>query len=203
MEEIHDKCQFQLDYEYFMDNVLNEDFFKDRTIYAFLPNSIKAYVNSTPKIILNVCGNHIISYKNDINSEDYITLLKALYTIILIHEIILLIRRENPKDVFTNEYKPKTDNYDYDDGRSFIYHIFGNFVIIYIDLPFAEKILTKKSWEKASKELKNQLERIENKNEDEIINAMIKQGGIKCYDSTNESEDQEIEMLDFCCRLNP
>ena len=186
-----------------MNNVFNEDFFKDRIIYSFLPNSIKACVNSTPKIILNVCGNHIISYKNDINSEDYITLLKALSTIILIHEIILLIRRENPKDVFTNEYKPKTDNYDYDDGRSFIYHISGNFVIIYIDLPFAEKILTKKSWEKDSKELKNQLERIENKNEDEIINAMIKQGGIKCYDSTNESGDQEIEMLDFCCRLNP
>ena len=203
VEEIHDKCQFQLDYEYFVNNVFNEDFFKDRIIYSFLPRSIKACVNSTPKIILNVCGNHIISYKNDINSEDYITLLKALYTVILIHEIIHLIRRENPKDVFTKEYTPKPDNYDYEGGRSFIYHIFGNFVIIYIDLPFAEKILTKKSWEKDSKELKNQLERIENKNEDEIINAMIKQGGIKCYDSTNESEDQEIEMLDFCCRLNP
>ena len=49
MEEIHDKFQFQLYYGCCMDNVFNKDFFKDRIIYAFLPNRIKTYVNSTPE----------------------------------------------------------------------------------------------------------------------------------------------------------
>ena len=71
------KCKFQINYEYFLNNVFDENFFKDRIKYSFLLYCIKACVNYVPKIILNICGNNIISYKIDISSEDYITILTA------------------------------------------------------------------------------------------------------------------------------
>ena len=195
------KCNFQINYEYFLNNVFNENFFKDRIIYSFLPYGIKACVNFVPKIILNVCGNNIISYKNDISSEDYITILTALYAVIIIQEIILLIRRESSKESNSNEYTPKTKDCDYEEGRSFIYHIFGDFSVIYFDLPFAKKILSKESWKIDNNDLKDEFLRFLTKKEDDIINTMKIEGGIKCYDSTFENKGDSNEIEDFCCRL--
>ena len=198
------KCQLQFDYEYFLENVFKEGFFKDRIIYSFLPYGIKAFVNYVPKIVLNVCENNIKFYNkdnNNNNSEDCTTMLKALYAVIIIHEIIHLIRRENKKEHFTNEYTPKPDNCKYEGGKSFIYHIFGDFVIIYVDLQFAKVILKKESWEKDNDELKKEFLRFKNKKDEEIINSMIVDGGIKCYDSTVEDEEDLEEDLDFCCQF--
>ena len=194
------KCQLQLDYEYFLENVFKEGFFKERIIYSFLPYGIKACVNYLPKIVLNICENNIKLYNNN-NSEDCTTMLKALYAVIIIHEIIHLIRRENKKEHFTNEYTPKPDNCNYEGGKSFIYHIFGDFVIIYVDLQFAKIILKKESWEKDNDELKKEFLRFKNKKDDEIINSMIVDGGIKCYDSAVEDEEDIEENLDFCCKF--
>ena len=195
------KCKFQINYEYFLNNVYNENFFKDRIIYSFLPYGIKACVNFVPKIILNICGNNIISYKNDISSEDYITILTALCAVVIIHEIIHLIRRESPKETNSNEYTPKTKDCDFEGGRSFIYHIFGDFSVIYFDLPFAKKILSKESWEINNNDLKDELLRFREKKDDDIIKTMKIEGGIKCYDSTLEDKCGSNEVEDFCCRL--
>ena len=194
------KCQLHKDYEYFLEKVFKEGFFKERIIYSFLPCGIKAFVNYVPKIVLNVCENNIELYNKD-NYEDYITMLKALYAIIIIHDIIHLIRRENEKEHFTNEYTPKPENYNYEGGKSFIYHIFGGFVIIYVDLQFAKVILKKESWEKDNDILKKEFLRFKNKKVDEIINSMIVDGGIKCYDSNVEDEEDIEEDHDFCCQF--
>ena len=96
VEEEEYKCQFQIDYEYFMNKIFTEDFFKKRIIYSFMPIGIKVRVSSIPKIVLNVCGNNVISYIKKENSEEYKKVLKALYIIIILDELIHLIRRENP-----------------------------------------------------------------------------------------------------------
>ena len=176
-----------------MKYVFNEDFFKTRIIYSFLPYGIKACVSSIPKIIINVCGNNIKSFVDDKNNEEYMKILKALYTIIFLEEIINLIRRDKPNESLTKEY-------DYKDGKSFIYHIFDGFVILYMDSEFANVILSKDSWKKDSKELKNQFLRFKGKKDDDIINSLKERGGIKCYDSIIE-EDVDFVEEDFCCKL--
>ena len=183
-----------------MKYVFNEDFFKTRIIYSFLPYGIKACVSSIQKIIINVCGNNIKSFIDDKNNEEYMKILKALYTIILLHEIIHLIRREKPKEILTNEFTPKTNEFDYEGGKSFIYHIFGGFVILYMDSEFANVVLSKDSWKKDSKELKNQFLRKKSKKDDDIINSLKERGGIKGYDSIIE-EDVDFVEEDFCCKL--
>ena len=201
VEEEEYKCQFQIDYEYFMNKIFNEDFFKKRIIYSFMPIGIKACVSSIPKIILNVCGNNVISYINKENCEEYKKVLKALYTVINLHELIHLIRRENPKESITNEYTPKTVNCNYEGGKSFIYHIFGGFPVLYIGLEFANVILNRDSWTKKSKELKKQFLRFKGKKDDDIINSLKMIGGIKCYDAIIEEDADSDEEEDFCYKL--
>lgn len=193
------KCQLQRDYEYFLDNVFDENFLKERIVYSYLPNCIKAFVCCVPKIMINICGNSIISYKDDINSEDYKTILKALYTVIIIHEFIHLIRRENRNESLTNEFTPKPDKNSYNEGgQSFIYHVFGDFKIYYLDIQFAKAILNLDSWKKDNLILKKELLRFDITKND-IINALKKNGGIKCYDSFVEDDDNLSKKHDYCC----
>ena len=180
--------------------VFKEDFFKKRIIYSFLPLGIKACVSSVPKIVLNICGNNITSYKNN-NKDEYKKILKALYIVIILHELFHLIRRENPKKSITNEYTPKISGCNYEGGRSLIYHIFGDFAILYIDNEFANAILSRDSWTKNSKELKKQYLRFKDKKEDDIVNNLNDNLVIKCYDSFVEEEDDSGEVEDFRCRL--
>ena len=53
------KCRFEKNYDYFIKNVFNEKFLKERIIYSFLPYGIKGFVSFIPKIVLNICGNNI------------------------------------------------------------------------------------------------------------------------------------------------
>ena len=190
------KYQLEKNYEHFLKNIFKEDFFKKRIIFSFLPYGIKAYVSAIPKIVLNVCGNNIISYNKDNNPEDYKQILKALITVILLQEIIHIIRRENP-----NEYTTKSTKFDYEGGKSFIYHIFGGYSVLYMDLEFANAILNDNSWKKDSKDLKNQFTRFKDKEDDDIINSLKKKGGIKCYDSTIKQNSVFEDEEDFCCKL--
>ena len=136
------------------------------------------------------------------NSEEYKKVLKALYIIIILDELIHLIRRENQKESLKNEYTSKTVNCNYEDGKSFIYHIFGGFPVLYIDLKFANVILNRDSWTKKSKELKKQFLRFKGKKDDDIINSLKMIGGIKCYDAIIEEDADSDEEEVFCCKLN-
>ena len=196
------KCRFQKDYEYFKDNIFKEDFFKNRIIYSFLPYGIKACVNYIPKIVLNVCGNNIQSYYNENNPNEHKIILKALYSIIILHELIHLIRRENPKESFSIEYTPQHDNLNYEGGKSFIYHIFGDFVVIYMDFQFANVILKRESWEKNSDALKNEFLRFKDKKDKDIIDNRKVNEVIKCYDSIIEEKNNKIKEEDcYCCKF--
>ena len=196
------KCRFQLDYEYFKNNIFKEDFFKERIIYSFLPYGIKACVNFIPKIVLNVCGNNLEQYYNKNNPNEHKIILKALYSVIILHEIMHLIRRENPKKSNSNEYSPKQDNLNYEGGKSFIYHIFGDFVVVYMDLQFAKVILKKQSWDKDNNDLKKEFLRFKGKKDNEIINNLKTNGGIKCYDSFIEEKVNKIKVEDcYCCKF--
>ena len=198
-EDDNYKCQLQKDYEYFLDKVFNEKFLKERIVYTYLPNCIKAFVCCVPRIMINICGNSIISYKDDINSEDYKTILKALYTVIIIHEFIHLIRRENRNESLTNEFTPKSDKNSYTEGgQSFIYYVFGDFKIYYLDIQFAKAILNLDSWKKDNLILKKELLRFK-KTKNDIINTLKKNGGIKCYDSFIEDDDNLSKKRDYCC----
>ena len=178
------KCQFYLDYEYFMENIFNKQFLKERIIYSFLPYGINTYVTLIPKIVINMCGNNIKSYNIEVNdSENYKTILKGLYTVIIMHELIHFIRRENPDRPLSNEYTPLADRENYEGGKSFIYHIFKTFVITYMDLEFAKAILNKDSWKIDCKSLKDQYKRFKDKKEDEIIESFKEKELIRCYDS--------------------
>ena len=193
------KCQFYFDYEYFMENVFNKQFLKERVIYSFLPYSIKAYVTLIPKIVINMCGNNIKSYNIQANdSENYKIILKGLYTIIIMHELILFIRRLNPDRPLLNEYSQISNRVNYEGGESFIYHIFRTFVVTYMDLEFAKAILNKDSWKKDCKNLKDQYKRFKDKKDDEIINSFKEKELIRCYDSTIEIKDESVEDYDFC-----
>jgi len=195
-------CQLELDYQYFKNNVFNENFLKERIIYSFLPSNIKGFVSNVPKIVINVCGNNITSFKYDKNSDNFKTILKALYTCIIIHEFIHYIRRVNPNKNTSNEfeYTPKQKNIDYEGGQSFIYYIFGEFAIIYIDLALAKKILEINSWGEKNDTLKNELSKLKNRNKEEMIKYMEKIGGIKCYDSNFENnKDSEQDNYFYCC----
>ena len=187
-----------------MENVFNKQFLKERVIYSFLPYSIKAYVTLIPKIVINMCGNNIKSYNIKVNdSENYKTILKGLYTVIIMHELIHFIRRENPDRPLSNEYTPIADNETFEGGKSFIYHIFGTLVVIFMDLEFAKVILNKDSWKKDCQSLKDQYSRFKNKKDDEIINSFKENELIKCYDSIIEISNEPVEDFDFCCRLTP
>ena len=101
-----------------------------------------------------------------------------------------------------------TDNYlsylkeaKKDGGKSFIYHIFGTFVIMYMDLEFAKVILNKDSWKKDCKSLKDEYLRFKDKKDDEIFESFKENELIKCYDSIIEIKDESDEDYDFCCRL--
>ena len=172
---------------------------KERIVYTYLPNCIKAFVCCVPRIMINICGNSIISYKDDINSEDYKTILKALYTVSIIHKFIHLIRRENRNESLTNEFTKKPDEKSYiEGGQSFIYHVFGDFKIYYLDIQFAKAILNLDSWKKDNLILKKELLRFK-KTKNDIINTLKKNGGIKCYDSFIEDDDNLSKKRDYCC----
>ncbi len=195
------KCQLYLDYEYFINNVFDKNFLKERIIYSFLPYGIKAHVTLIPKIVINMCGNNIESYNIETNdSENYKKILKGLYIVIIIHELIHFIRRENPDRPLSNEYTPMADKGPFEGGKSFIYHIFGGFIVMYMDLEFAKVILNKDSWKKDCKDLKEQFLRFKNKKDDEIMSSFKEKELIKCYDSTIEIKDESDEDYDFCFR---
>ena len=201
-EEEEYTCQLYLDYKYFMKNVFDKNFLKERIIYSFLPYGIKACVSLIPKIVINMCGNNIKSYNIETNdSENYKTILKALYTVIIMHELIHFIRREIPDRPLSNEYTPKIDKNNCQSGKSFIYYIFGTLVVMYMDLEFAKVILNKDSWKKGCKSLKDQYLRFKDKKDDEIINSFKENELIKCYDSIIEIKDEPEEDYDFCCRF--
>ena len=148
-----------------------------------------------------MCGNNIKSYNIETNdSENYKTILKALYTVIIMHELIHFIRRENPERPLSNEYTPKIDKNNYEGGKSFIYHIFGTLVVMYMDLEFAKVILNKDSWKKDCKSLKDQYLRFKDKKDDEIINTFKEKELIKCYDSIIGIKNDHFEDYDFCYR---
>ena len=65
------KCQLELDYEYFINNIFDSNFLKERIIYSFIPYNVKAFVSDIPKIVVNICGNNIISFKYKKNTEEY------------------------------------------------------------------------------------------------------------------------------------
>ena len=193
------KYSFQLDYEYFLNYVFDQNFLKERIIYSYLPYGFRTFVCGVPRIMINICGNNIISYKNDINSEDYKLIIKALFIIIILYEFINLIRRENRNESNIKEYTQKPDkNSNYDDGKSFLYHIFGDFAIIYLDIQLAKAILNIDSWKKDNKILKKELLRF-NRSEKDIINILKKNGGIKCYDYIMEELANLSKERPYCC----
>lgn len=180
-----EKCQLEKDYEYFMNNIFDSDFFKNRIIYSFLPIGIKGFVEELPKIIINIAGNSILTYILDENSEEFNMIIKALCVIVIVHEIIHLIRRQN------KDYKKNTpigkNGENYEGGKSLIYHFFGDFLVECIDLDFAKVILDEKSWE--SDILKEKLFKLGNITS-EREKYVQKFGGIRFYDSTlNDSFD--------------
>ena len=109
IEEEEYKYSLQLDYEYFLNYAFDNNFLKERIIYSYLPYGFKTFVCGVPRIMINICGNNIISYKNDINSEDYKLIIKALFIIIILYEFINLIRRENRNESIIKEYIPEQD----------------------------------------------------------------------------------------------
>ena len=196
------KCQLELDYEYFINNIFDSNFLKERIIYSFIPYNVKAFVSDIPKIVVNICGNNIISFKYKKNTEEYKKMLKALYVCVIIHEIIHYIRRINPIKKVQNdfEYTPKIKDISYEGGRSFIYYIFGNFIVNYIDLDFADTILNINSWEDNNDSLKKEYLKLKSINDIEIENQLQKTGGIKCYDSNIEdNKDMNDEENYYCC----
>lgn len=186
-----------MDYDHFLNKVFKESFFKERIIYSFLPYGIKGFVSDIPKIVINICGNSLIYYKLNKNSNELKIILKALYACIILHELIHIIRKENPRKIINNENTPER-NY-YEGGRSFIYYIFKGFAIIYVDLSFAKKILNLKSWENNNDDLKNKYLKLENKKQkNEISKYMENKGGIKCYDSILD-ENKKYYKNYYCC----
>ena len=120
-----ENCQLEKDYEFFMTNIFDSDFFKNRIIYYFLPIGIKGFVEKLPKIIINIAGNSFLKYNIDENSEEFIILIRALFVIAIVKEIIQLIRRQN-KDYKQNFLVGKNFE-NYDEGKSLIYYFFGDF----------------------------------------------------------------------------
>ena len=193
--------QLEMDYKYFMNNVFNENFFKERIIFSYLPVAIKGFVSNIPKIVLNVCGNSILTYKIDRNCDKFKILLKALLVCIVIHELIHMCRRENHNKIFENDlYTPKVENNVFEGGKSLIYHIFGVFVIIYINLDFAKAILDLDSWNNNGNILKQKYSELGEDQKKKKMNVELN-GGIKCYNS--EIDDEYYEEDDFhyyyCC----
>lgn len=146
-----------------------------------------------PKIIINIAGNSVLRYILDENSEEFNIIIKALCVIVIVHEIIHLIRRQN------KEYKQNTpigkNGENYEGGKSLIYHFFGDFLVECIDLDFAKAILDEKSWE--SDVLKEKLFKLGNITS-EREKYVQKYGGIRFYDSTlNDSfDDNRDENID-------
>ena len=184
-------CQLYKDYDYFMNNIFDENFFKKRIIYSFLPVGIKAYVEELPKIIFNVSGNSILTYSIDKNSNNYNKIIEASCVIIIVHEIIHFMRRQNIN------YKHNTpkgkDLENYEGGRSLIYHIFNEFKLDCIDLSLANAILNINSWN--NEELKEALNNL-GYNSKEREKHLQQYGGIKFYDSNLDNEFDDYMQVD-------
>ena len=175
MDEKEGECQLSMDYTYFMKSIFNEKFFKERIVYSYLPVSIKAFVSNIPKIVLNISGNSILTYKVDKKSNDFKIILTALLVCIIIHEIIHICRRENRNKIFENDqYTPNEKDKIFEGGKSLIYHIFGEFAIVYINLEFANSILDIKSWNNNGSILKEKYSRLGNDEKDKkkLLNQM-------------------------------
>ena len=203
IDEKEEDCQLYMDYNYFMKNIFNENFFKERIIYSYLPVSIKAFVSNIPKIVLNISGNSILTYKIDKNSNNFKKILTALLVCIIIHEMIHMCRRENKNKILENDnYTPNEKDQIYEGGKSLIFHIFGVFIINYINLDFAETILNKESWNNNGKLLKEKYSEL-GKDEKAKKEYVELNGGIKCYNSEELEEKYNIEEDDFyyyyCC----
>ena len=198
--------QLELGYQYFMKNVFNENFFKDRIIFSYLPASIKGFVSNVPKIVLNVCGNNIITYKYKRDCDEFKIILKALLVCVIIHELIHMCRRakedkiEGPEKIFENDpYTPKKEDKIFGGGKSLIYHIFGAFVINYINYNFAKVIIDANSWINNGKCLKEKYKELgdDNKKKEKYVES---DGGIKCYNSEIEQEDYFDDFnYYYCC----
>ena len=178
-----------------MKNVFNKNFFKERIIYSYLPASIKGFVSNVPKIELNVCGNNIVTYKYKRDCDEFKIILKALLVYIIIHELIHMCRRskedktEGPGKIFENNpFTPKIEDKIFEGGKSLIYHIFGVFVINYINFDFAKVIVDVNSWNNNGKCLKEKYIELGDGNK-EKENNVESRGGIKCYNSEIEEED--------------
>ena len=117
-------------------------------------------------------------------------------------ELIDFIRRKNPYRPLTNENSLKLDEGNYEEGMLFIYHIFADFAVIYMDLELAKVILDRNSWKIDCKNLKNKYKRFKGKKEDEIIESFKEKELIKCYDSIIEIKYEPVEDYDFCCRTS-
>ena len=202
IKEAEYKYQYYLDYDYFIKNIFDKNLLKEKIIYSFLPYGIKSYISLIPKIQINICSNNIKLYNIETNySENYKTILKGLYTVIIIQELINFIRRKNPYRPLTYENSLKENEGNYEEGMLFIYHIFGDLAVIYMDLELAKVILKKESWKIDCKNLKEQFIKFKNKNDDEIIESFKEKELIKCYDSIIEIKYVPIEDYDFCCRI--
>ena len=205
LKEIDEKeidCQLEMNYKYFMKNTFTENFFKERIIFSYLPVEIKGFVSNIPKIIINVCGNNILKYKYDANCDEFKLILKALLVCVVIHELIHLCRRENRDKIFQNDqYTPKIEDKIFEGGKSLIYHIFGVFVIVYINLEFAKAILDLHCWKNHGNILKEKYSKLGDDEKAQKENIELN-GGIKCYNS--ELDDQYSYEEDdynyyYCC----
>lgn len=203
IDEKEAKCQLYIDYTYFMDKIFNKNFFKERIVYSYLPVAIKGFVSNIPKIILNISGNSISMYKLDKKSREFKIVLTALLVCIIIHEIIHMIRRENTEKILENDqYTPNEKDKIYEGGKSLIFHIFGVFAIVYINLEFAETILDINCWNNNGKLLKEKYSKLgtDEKAKKKYVEL---NGGIKCYNSEEQEEKYYIEENDFyyyyCC----
>ena len=133
------------EFSIFMKEIKNKLFFVDLFRLKYLPINIRALVDSNLKIVINSLH---YDFNDNINDTNKKIILKAVFKILILHEIIHILKYLKPNSNYENI--PKTPR-EREGGKMFINYLFNKPIITRISLDEAKKIHDINNWRDLNK----------------------------------------------------
>jgi len=131
---------FSKEYKIFMEKMQNPSFFANLFRLKYLPYGIRGITDSNLKIITNSL---YYKFNDDINEENKKTIFRAVFKVLIVHEVMHILKYLKKEANFGNE--PHTPR-NREGGKMLINYLFGKPIIKSIDLNEARKINDINNW---------------------------------------------------------